>query len=135
MNDTRHHLAEVIGAKSLHISDFHELAKEIAAYLLETGRVSELDSLMRDIMAYRAEHGVVEATATSAHQLSEQDITDIKQILRSEYPYATSLVVDQAQDPELIGGVKLGMPGEQLDLSVRAKVNNFKHLTTAGEEA
>jgi len=29
----------------------------------------------------------------------------------------------------------LDMPGEQLDLTVRAQVNKFKRLTTAGEGA
>jgi len=135
MNSTRHHLAEVIAAQSLHIKDFHQLAKELAAYLLDTGQTDELESLMRDIMTYRSNHGVVEATATSAHPLSAQDIADIKQILRAEYPAAKSLQVDQAADADVIGGVKLDMPGEQLDLTVRAKVNTFKRLTSAGEGA
>jgi len=135
MNSTRHHLAEVVGAKSLKISDFHQLAQEIAAYLLDSGQTGQLESLMRDIMAYRSERGVVEATATSAHTLSARDITDIKQILHKEYPAAKSLLVDQTEDTDVIGGVKLDMPGEQLDLTVRAKVNAFKRLTTAGEEA
>ena len=129
------HLAEVIGAKSLHLNDFHQLAQEIAAYLLETGQTADLESLMRDIIVYRSKHGVVEASATSAHTLSNQDIADIKQILHAEYPKAKSLLVDQTEDPDMIGGVKLDMPGEQLDLTVRAKVNTFKRLTTAGKES
>jgi F0F1-type ATP synthase delta subunit len=130
---TEHRLAEVIGARTLHTSDFHQLALELAAYLLDSGQTYELEPLMRDIMAYRAHHGVVEATTVSAHQLSTQDITDIEQILRQEYPRASSLLIDKAEDPNVIGGVKLNMPGEQLDLTVRAKVNTFKRLTTAGE--
>ena len=135
MSSTRHHLAQVIGERSLKTGNFDLLAKEIAAYLLDNGRTSELDSLMRDIMAYRAEHGVIEVSAVSAHQLSSQDITDIKELLKQEYPQAKSFTVDQESDPDLMGGVKLDLPGEQLDLTVRAQVNKFKRLTTAGEGA
>jgi F0F1-type ATP synthase delta subunit len=78
---SRHHLAQVIGQRSLKSTNFNKLAKEIAAYLLETGKLSELDSLMRDIMNYRAEHGVIEVMATSANELSRQDIADIKSLL------------------------------------------------------
>ena len=135
MSSTRHHLAQVIGQRSLKTDNFNKLAKEIAAYLLDTGRTSELDSLMRDIMSYRAEHGVIEVDAISAHQLSQQDIKDIKVLLKAEYPQAKTFTVDQRQEPEVMGGVKLDMPGEQLDLTVRAQVNKFKRLTTAGEGA
>ncbi|HLC91801.1 MAG TPA: F0F1 ATP synthase subunit delta [Candidatus Saccharimonadales bacterium] len=128
------HLVEVIGAKSLETSDLHQLAREIAAYLMETSQTADMESLIRDIMAYRAKHGVVEATTTSAHTLSIEDIDDIKQILHAEYPQARSLFVNQAKDPDVIGGVRLDMPGEQLDLTVRAKVNTFKRLTTSGKE-
>lgn len=128
------HLVEVIGAKSLDASDFRQLAREIAAYLMETNQTAGLESLIRDIMAYRARHGVVESTTTSAHALSNDDIDDIKYILRSEYPQANSLFINETKDPSVIGGVRIDMPGEQLDLTVRAKVNTFKRLTTTGKE-
>jgi F0F1-type ATP synthase delta subunit len=135
MSSTRHHLAQVIGQRSLRSSNFNKLAQEIAAYLLETGQTGQLDSLIRDIMTYRADHGVVEVVATSANPLSKQDITDIKALLKQEYPKSKDFAVDQTQDDQVIGGVKLDMPGEQLDLTVRAKVNKFKRLTTSGKGA
>lgn len=135
MSSPRHHLAQVIGERSLHAGNFSLLAKEIAAYLLDSGQVGQLDSLMRDIMNYRAEHGVVEVQASSAHNLSSQDITDIKSLLKQEYPSAKKFTIDQALEPEVMGGVKLDLPGEQLDLTVRTKVNKFKRLTSSGKGA
>ncbi len=134
MSSTRHHIAQIIGERTLHMSNTKHFAKEVAAYLLESGLTGQLDSLMRDLMAYRAEHGVVEASAVSAHRLSRKDIADIKTILQREYPAAKHFSVDQELVPEVMGGVQLNMPGEQLDLTVRAKVNTFKRLT-AGEGA
>ncbi len=135
MKDTRHHLAEVIGQKTLHIKDYKMLSKEIAAYLLETGQTAQLESLMRDIMAYRAQHGVVEVMATSANELSQADINDIKELLKEEYPHAKSFEIDRVENKAVMGGVKLGLPDKQLDLTIRAKVNTFKRLTTFGKGA
>ena len=132
MSKSRHHLAEIIGERSLHVDNFKALAKEVAAYLLETGRSDELESLMRDVMAYRAAHGVVEVTTLTAHPLSDQDLVDIRAILKQEYPHAKKFTIDQQQSPEVVGGVLLSMPGEQLDLSVRGTVNKFKRLTLSG---
>ena len=135
MSSSRHHLAQLIGDRSLKSGNFKAMAKEIAAYLMDSGHTAELDSLVRDIIAYRAEHGVVEAEAISAHELSALDIADVKAMLKHEYPQAKSFIVDQRQEPELMGGVKLDLPGEQLDLTIRAQVNKFKRITTAGKGA
>ncbi|MGZ6004672.1 MAG: F0F1 ATP synthase subunit delta [Candidatus Saccharimonadales bacterium] len=135
MSSKRHHLAQIIGQRSLKAGNVDKFAQQIAAYLLDSGQVANLDSLMRDVMAYRAEHGVVEVEATSASRLSAEDIADIKAILKQEYPQAKTIDVDQARESEVMGGVKLDMPGEQLDLTVRAQVNKFKRLTTAGKGA
>lgn len=111
-----------------------KLAEEIAAYLLETGRTSELDSLLRDIMQLRAERGVVEVEAGSAHALSGQDIADIEAKVRQLYPTAATVIVSQRRDPDIIGGVRLELPNQQLDLSVRGQLNKFKQLVNAGKE-
>lgn len=132
MASKRHHLAEVLGERSLKATDFKTMAKVVAAYLLETGNTAQLEPLMRDIVAYRADHGVVEVEASSAHDLTSQDIKDIRMLLKAEYPASHSFSIDQSQDPNLVGGIKLSLPGQQLDLTVKAQVNKFKRLTTSG---
>lgn len=129
MTHERHHLAEIIGDKTMHITDSKQLAQEIAAYLLLENKVDQLDSLMRDVMNYRAERGIVEANLVSAHTLSDADIDDVKAILREEYPDASSFTLDQRIDPAVVGGVKIELPGEQLDLTIRDQLNTFRRLT------
>lgn len=135
MSSKRYHLAQVLGERSLNVSNTKKLAQEIAAYLLETGQLPELDSLMRDIINYRTQKGVVEAKAVSANPLSARDIADIRDILKIEYPQAKQFQLDQDIDPGVLGGVKVDLPGEQLDLTIRAQVNKFKRLTTSGKGA
>ncbi len=129
MNTTRQQLAQIIAEKSLHIQDVQGLAKEIAAYLMDQNQTNILDSLIRDIIAYRIKNGIVEASTISAHNLSPKDIDDIKSILKTEYPKLKSLMIDQVQDSNEIGGVKLNLPDKQLDLTVRSRLNKFKQFT------
>jgi F0F1-type ATP synthase delta subunit len=111
-----------------------EYAKQIAAMLLFEGRVGELDSLLRDIQADWALHGYVEVLARTAHGLSDAEKAEISKQIGVLYPAAEQIVVTEVHDPQVIGGVRLSLAGQQLDLSVEAKLNKFKQLTAAGKE-
>lgn len=126
---SRAHLSEVIGERTLETSDSKELAREVAAYLLDTNRTADLDSLLRDIMEYRAIHGVIDAEAVSAHEIAESTIKDIIKIIEAEYPKATTVQVERRVDPSVIGGIRVDMANEQLDLTVRDQLDTFKRLT------
>lgn len=126
---SRVHLAEVIGERTLHVRDSKELAREVAAYLLDTGRTADLDSLLRDVMEYRAVHGVIDAEAVSAHEITDATVRNIEAIIKSEYPKAKSVQIVQRIDPTVIGGVRVGMANEQLDLTIRDQLDTFKRLT------
>lgn len=115
-----------------------DLSREIAAYLLETRRTSELASLMRDLMQVRADRGIVEVTAVTAHPLGAAVRTDIVKKIQTHLltaagaPAASKLIISQQLDPSVVGGVRLELANQQLDLSVRAKLNRFKQLTNSG---
>lgn len=128
---SRPELAKVIAERTLHISDTAQLKNAIAGYLLEEGRVTDLDSLMRDVVKYRKENGHVEATIVSAYALVPVQIEEAMDVLKSEYPTAKSYVLNQRVDSMVVGGVRLEMAGEELDLTVRAKLNTLKRLTAA----
>ena len=66
MKVTRGRVAAIIAERSLGSISARRLGQEVAAYLLDEGRTSELDSIMRDIRQYRADHGIVEVIAVSA---------------------------------------------------------------------
>lgn len=134
MKPTRHQLAETIGRKTMGVVDMKTLAMEVAAYLIAEQQVAEFDSLIRDIMQYRADNGVVEVTAVSAHQLDDQNTADISELLKASYPDATTIRINQAIDPEVLGGVRINFPNEALDMTTQSKLNKFKRLTGAGKE-
>lgn len=128
----RSKLARIITDRSLDSSvSSKQLSQEIAAYLLTEGRIGELDSLMRDVMDQRAQAGIVEVEARSSHELSPAERKSIEDIVRTQYPEAKTIQVVQTLDPHVLGGLTLSFAHEQLDMSVRAKINRFKQLTTA----
>lgn len=135
MTTTRHDLVEVIAKKTLGIKDYNTLVREVAAFLLEENLVNDLDSIMRDVIQFRLASGIIEAVVVSAHPLSDADLKDVKDLLRQEYPDAKSYIVDQRLDPSVIGGVKINLPGAQLDLSIFEKLSLFKRQTAIGKEA
>lgn len=130
---SRLELAEIIGERTLH-EPMGALKTAIAAYLLEENDVSELDSLMRDVLAYRAAHGFVEATLFSAHPLTDAVRKDVANLLRQEYPNAKSISMNEMIDHSVVGGVRIELAGKELDLTVRAKLNIFKRLTAARKD-
>jgi F0F1-type ATP synthase delta subunit len=108
------------------------LAKELAAYLLAEGRGGELDSLLRDIMQDRADRGVVEVIASSAFPLSGTVRADIEAQIKAVFPAARTIILSEVHDQSVVAGVRLELANQQLDLSIRSKLNRFKQLTTAG---
>lgn len=130
----RRDLAAVIGEHTLRIKDVRKLAGAIAGYLLEEGRTADLESLIRDIMQYRMDHGIVEADIVSAHELPDHVMDDVKAILKREYPHAKEIDLDTEINPNVIGGVRIELPNEQLDMTVKAKLDTFKRLTVGGAQ-
>lgn len=107
-----------------------KFAHEVASYLLDENRTGELDSLARDLIGYRAAGGVVEVSAVSAHELNEAALKEVRQKVKQLYPKAQRIFINQRLDADQIGGVRLEFPDQQLDLSLRGKLNKFKQLTT-----
>lgn len=121
----RTELAAVIAQLAAQSKSQKDLAKAIAGYLVENHQTRELDAILRNIMAVREKNGVIEATVTSAFPLSSSLQKEITALLRREYPNATSIVVDQQVDPEVLAGVKVQTISKQLDETARGKLQQL----------
>lgn len=130
MKAPRNAVAKVINQK-LSTADSKKAAQDIAGYLLAEKRVGELDSLMRDIQQLRAEQGTLEVTALSAHELDKHSLEEIKTLLNKKFPGTKKIIINQILDADVVGGVRLVMANDQLDLSIRYKLSKFKQLTTS----
>lgn len=134
MKVPRHKISNVIAERTLSKGVSKKTSLEIAAYLLDCGRVGELNSIMRDVQAAWAEAGYVDIIASSAHPLTSVTDKEIRDTVKRYYPKAKKIAVTSDYEPRVIGGVKIQMANQQLDLSVEAKLNKFRRLTASGKE-
>jgi F0F1-type ATP synthase delta subunit len=134
MKASRTRIADIIATDSLKKGFSKEEARSIAAYLMSTKRTSELDSLLRDIRDTWAEHGFVEVTATSAHELSPKVRQDVTAEVRKLYPNANRIEIVETLDPSIVGGVRIEFANRQLDLSVQTELNKFKTLAVSRKD-
>lgn len=132
MKAPRTRLARLVADTTLGQGASKHFVREIAAYLLSEHRGNELDSLLRDVQADWAEAGHVEVIARSAHPLTAAVRADIQRAVKQVYPSAKQIIINEVTAPEVVGGVQLNLPNQQLDLSIRTKLNHFKQLATAG---
>jgi len=133
MKQSRTKIAQKIADQTITGSS-KDFSKQIAAYLLAERRVNDLDSILRDVQQDWANAGHVEVIASSAHAITPQIKADISKEIQRLYPDAKEVIVTAVLDPEIIGGVQLSLANQQLDMSVEAKLNKFKQLTTAGKD-
>lgn len=130
MSSTRQDLATIIARNSG--KNHAKLAREIAAYLLDTKQVYQLESILRDVQAKRETEGHIEAEVTVAHDVSPEVLEEVQAIIKHAKPNAKTVSANQVVDSSLVGGLKVRLAHEQLDMSVRAKLDTFKRLTTEG---
>lgn len=110
-------LAEVAGGLS-------ESQKKLLLVLAENGRLPVLPELAEQFEALRNEQEqVLAAEVTSAHPLSESQLTQIVATLSEKYgrPVKASVRVDA----DLIGGVSIAIGDEVIDASVSGKLSKM----------
>ncbi len=98
-----------------------QLAKVLAAYLLDIRQTRELPKLMRAVQDVLAQRGRTQIEIVSAHQVSQDLKQQIKQAFGAQNP-----IFHQTIDPKIVGGFQAFSAEKQLDLSVRTKLNRFK---------
>jgi F0F1-type ATP synthase delta subunit len=135
MRVPRTQVARTLSAMTMKSGVNKKLSREIAAYILESGQFNELDSILRDIQDDWAKHGIINITAVSAFALSDDVKNDIRSHVRSVYPHASQFIINERRDPAIIGGVRIELPNQQLDLSIQAKLHQFKQATISGKDA
>lgn len=95
--------------------------KELAAYLVDTGRTREAELIVRDLEDALAERGVVVANVVTARPLTTAAKTEIQKLVG-----AKNLQLREAVDPEVLGGIRIELPGQRFDGTIRHKLNALK---------
>lgn len=99
----------------------------LAAYLIESGRVDETDLILRDIEAALAANGTVVARVESARKLTAEAKKSIEEYVKTAVG-VTDVQIDTTVDESLLGGVKISVPGHELDATLKRKLNKLQAM-------
>lgn len=102
-----------------------DITAKIAGYLLTERRVDEADLIVRDTEIALAARGVVVADLTSAHGLSAEAHAAIEKFLTVSMN-AKKVAFRETNDPSVIGGVRIETAGQQLDATLKTRLNQLK---------
>ena len=99
--------------------------------LTERGALSEAKSALEAFTArYNADKGILPVRAVSARELSEREISLLKEKL--DAMTGKNVIISAETDPSLLGGVRLTMDGKLYDGSVRGRLREIeKSLSNA----
>lgn len=99
--------------------------RDLAAYLIDSGRKAEASLIVRDIEAMLLDKGTAVGTVTSARSLSKSALESIETFVKQSDSNIKQVVLREQIDESLISGMKLELPGMQLDASVKAKLDKI----------
>lgn len=102
-----------------------KVVKELAAYLVETRRTKELNLIVSDVNYYLSEVGITSATVTSAFDLSAETKKAIEKFIATKTK-SSEVTVETRVDPAVLGGVKISVPGYELNQTIAHQLTVLK---------
>lgn len=123
---SRRKIAQVVARRIARGDSQETILRDVAGYLVETGRQKEAELLVRDIEHQLVQHGVVVGDVT----VSEKSALDYEAMIKQLRPAAKKVFVREHLDPAVLGGIKIELPGERYDATVRKKIDSIRQLTT-----
>ena len=98
---------------------------QLAAYLVDTRCTKELPLVVRDIEYYLSESGSVSGVVTTAFDLTAETKKAIETYVKQQTG-AKDVTLDHLVDPAVLGGLKVTIPGHQLDATVKRNLTILK---------
>lgn len=102
-----------------------EIMTLLAAYLVTEKQTKHAGLIIRDIEEYVAERGHVGATVTSAFALSEETLSELREYI-AQHTQATDISLRNEVDEKVLGGVKISLPGKELDQTIATQLTALK---------
>ena len=107
-----------------------EIGRNFLLTVIENGRVAVLPEIARQFRALvNAQLGASDAVVYSAYDIDSAALADLAGVL--EKRFARKLNLQLVLQPELIGGVRVVVGDEVLDLTVKARLEQMKVALTA----
>lgn len=122
---SRRSMAEYMAISLIEGQSKKKLFQQLAGYLVDTKRTNELDLIIRDIEFQLSEKGIVQASVISAFELTNETkkalTTFVKAKTKADHVSLSNMV-----DPTVLGGVKITVPGRELDQTIAHQLTVLK---------
>ncbi|NTW61577.1 hypothetical protein HGB24_02740 [Candidatus Saccharibacteria bacterium] len=122
---SRRNLASYYAEALVNGTSSKNLARELAAYLIEAKRTKELPLIIDDIEHQLACRGSLSARLTSAHALNEASRRSVIDLLRHKTG-ASDINIKESIDENLLGGLKIEFIGNELDMTISRQLSKLK---------
>jgi F-type H+-transporting ATPase subunit delta len=100
------------------------LTANFLGVLANNGRKGQLSAIIRAFGRLAAEHrGETTADVITAHPLSDGQVAALKQQLRARA--GRDVTIHAQIDPDILGGIVVRMASQQIDASIRTKLNRL----------
>lgn len=106
-------------------NDKPQVIQQVAAYLIDTNQVKQLDLLVKDMadeLFLQNQHMV--AQVSHAHAMTD-DIRTALEALLMQATGAKTVELTSTLDPSLVGGILVRTPRHELDATVRRQLNQI----------
>jgi F-type H+-transporting ATPase subunit delta len=122
---SRRTIAKYIADQLIAEADSDTLIQQLAAYLVDTRRTKELSLIVRDIQYFMAEAGSVYGVVTTATALPAATQKAVEAYVK-QHTGANTVSLENSIDADIIGGVKISIPGRELDATIHHSLNILK---------
>jgi F0F1-type ATP synthase delta subunit len=122
---SRRKLSDHIADQLLSASDASQVINKLAGYLIDSRRTKELELIVRDIEYKLQDRGVVLARVTSASVLTQATKDAVEKLVQNNSG-ASKVYLNQFIDTDLIGGVRIDLPGHRLDATIARRLATLK---------
>lgn len=107
-----------------------DLAAQVAAYLIDVKRTSQIELLIRDIETSLAkQYGVVTTRLESARPIDAQTRALLIDFVREAEHADQVIITDEVVDDSLLGGIIAETPGGVFDSSIRTALRQLQATT------
>ena len=102
------------------------VTKELGAFLIDQRRTKEADLIVRDIETILLSNGIALVTAISARELTSETKQSIETLVKQAHPKVKSVYIREVIDESVIAGVRIELPDQIIDATVRAKLDRLQ---------
>jgi F0F1-type ATP synthase delta subunit len=122
---SRRSIAAYIASGLIEGKDKKALLQELAGFLVDSKRTKELDMIISDIEFQLSDNGIVQTIVTSAADLGAETKKAIQSFVKQKTK-ATQVSLSSIVDPSVIGGIKIAVPGYELDQTIAHQLTVLK---------